>query len=130
MPPKKKGNGEDEAETCPADMDRGVGCRRMSTSSSRWLPRNQRPPVTRFDARCTVERRGVEPEERDALIAAGALAASLTASKPDVPFLDRGAGLGLTRALTVGDERTSIRARRIRGRRRRASRRARSMRCS
>ena len=89
--------------------------------------------MTRFDALLHLwSAAASNPRERDALIAAGALAASLAASKPDVPFLDRGAGLGLTRALTVGDERTSISSAApiSRRRRRRASRRARSMRCS
>ena len=111
MPPKKKGNGEDEAETCPADMDPEVWAvvKDVNQLVALASKKTSAPPVTRFDALLHLwSAAASNPRERDALIAAGALAASLTASKPDVPFLDRGAGLGLTRALTVGDERTSI----------------------
>ena len=111
MPPKKKGNGEDEAEACPADMDPEVWAvvKDVNQLVALASKKTSAPPVTRFDALLHLwSAAASNPRERDALIAAGALAASLAASKPDVPFLDRGAGLGLTRALTVGDERTSI----------------------
>ena len=111
MPPKKKGNGEDEAEACPADMDPEVWAvvKDVNQLVALASKKTSAPPVTRFDALLHLWNAAASnPRERDALVAAGALAASLAASKPDVPFLDRGAGLGLTRALTVGDERTSI----------------------
>jgi len=111
MPPKKKGNGEDEAEACPADMDPEVWAvvKDVNQLVALASKKTSAPPVTRFDALLHLwSAAASNPRERDALVAAGALAASLAASKPDVPFLDRGAGLGLTRALTVGDERTSI----------------------
>ena len=67
----------------------------MSTSWSRSLPREAaRPPVTRFDALLHLwSAVASKPREHDALVNAGALAASLAASKPDVAFLDRTAGL-------------------------------------
>ena len=111
MPPKKKGNGEDEAEACPADMDPEVWAvvKDVNQLVALASKKTSAPPVTRFDALLHLWNAAASnPRERDALVAAGALAASLAASKPDVPFLDRGAGLGLTRALTVGDERTSV----------------------
>jgi len=111
MPPKKKGNGEDEAEACPADMDPEVWAvvKDVNQLVALASKKTSAPPVTRFDALLHLwSAAASNPRERDALVAAGALAASLAASKPDVPFLDRGAGLGLTRALTVGDERTSV----------------------
>ena len=111
MSPKKKGNGDDEAEACPADMDPEVWAvvKDVNQLVALASKKTSAPPVTRFDALLHLwSAAASNPRERDALVAAGALAASLAASKPDVPFLDRGAGLGLTRALTVGDERTSI----------------------
>ena len=105
MPPNKKGKGEDEAEACPADMDPEVWAvvKDVTQLVALASKRASAPPVTRFDALLHLwSAAASKPKERDALVAAGALNASLAASKPDVAFLDRAAGLGLGRALLLG----------------------------
>jgi len=105
MPPNKKGKGEDEAEACPADMDPEVWAvvKDVTQLVALASKRTSAPPVTRFDALLHLwSAAASKPKERDALVAAGALNASLAASKPDVAFLDRAAGLGLGRALLLG----------------------------
>ena len=111
MPPKKKGQGDDEAEACPADMDPEVWAvvKDVNQLVALASKRTSAPPVTRFDALLHLwSAVASKPRERDALVDAGALAASLAASKPDVAFLDRAAGLGLSRALTVGSADGSV----------------------
>ena len=88
MPPKKKGNGEDEAEACPADMDPEVWAvvKDVNQLVALASKKTSAPPVTRFDALLHLwSAAASNPRERDALVAAGALNASLAASKPDVP---------------------------------------------
>ena len=64
MPPKKKGNGEDEAETCPADMDPEVWAvvKDVNQLVALASKKNQRPRDSVRRAAAPVERRGVEPE--------------------------------------------------------------------
>ena len=74
MPPKKKGNGEDEAEACPADMDPEVWAvvKDVTQLVALASKRASAPPVTRFDALLHLwSAAASKPKERDALVAVG-----------------------------------------------------------
>ena len=77
MPPKKKGQGDDEAEACPADMDPEVWAvvKDVNQLVALASKKTSAPPVTRFDALLHLwSAVASKPRERDALVDAGALA--------------------------------------------------------